>query len=290
MRSAFTKAAFILCAAASAENPTPWFRYLTYYGNGTGEVRAGVANIATKGSLADKLAIFQDFQVPSLYGPLDSLFDADRNLKPGWGVVLEGLARDEILPNYGNQSALRGVFLGDEICCHNTTCWNGTLAPLASKVRALLGQRAVIYTNECANDNFPLVPRDIDLISVDVYDGYTPGSNGTAEVLRAKKYFEENVFPSLDAHQRALVVPGTFACSNESYFPLADADANVAQKLRGFAEWIKKEPRIVGMNPWHLNNRPTAQHPPPCDMRVGLLSLPRALAVAREIASYVGPF
>lgn len=44
--------------------------------------------------------------------------------------------------------ALRGVFLGDEICCSNATCWDAALKPVTEKLRTLLGKEAIIYTNE----------------------------------------------------------------------------------------------------------------------------------------------
>ena len=44
--------------------------------------------------------------------------------------------------------ALRGVFLGDEICCMNATCWDTALKPVTEKLRKLLGKEALIYTNE----------------------------------------------------------------------------------------------------------------------------------------------
>ena len=49
------------------------------------------------------------------------------------------LVRSEVLPNLGPASALRGVFLGDEVCCYNASCYASTLAPVAAKFRALLG-------------------------------------------------------------------------------------------------------------------------------------------------------
>ena len=95
---------------------------------------------------------------------------------------MEKIATQEILPYLGKQ--YRGVFLGDEICCSNVTCWDTALAPVAAKFRTLLGPDAIIYTNECANKGIQNVPEAFDLISVDTYAGYTPGSHGGDEADR----------------------------------------------------------------------------------------------------------
>ena len=57
---------------------------------------------------------------------------------------------------------LRQVFLGDEICCANATCWTAALKPVTEKLRAMLGTRAIIYTNECANREISEVPPPLE--------------------------------------------------------------------------------------------------------------------------------
>ena len=61
--------------------------------------------------------------------------------------------------------------------------------------------------------------------------GYSPPGNAAAEVDAAKAFYTQHVFPKLANHQQALLVPGTFACSNLTYFPLAEQDEMVAKKL-----------------------------------------------------------
>ena len=56
------------------------------------------------------------------------------------------------------------------------------------------------------------VPAALDYISVDLYRG-----GGSAEVGYAKAFYEKHVFNKLLPHQRALIVPGTFACTNTTY-------------------------------------------------------------------------
>jgi len=168
------------------------------------------------------------------------------------------------------------VFFGDEICCSNVTCWETSLAPVAKKVRKLLPD-AVIYTNECAEKGIKEVPPDFDLISVDTCsslffllgtvcsrnwrglnsfccccadNGYSPGSKGTDEVTQAQAMYNNILFPKLHDHQQVLLVPGTFACSNLTYFALDDQAKNVVDKMEGYFKWAKAEKRIAGFNPW----------------------------------------
>jgi hypothetical protein len=151
---------------------------------------------------------------------------------------------------------LRGVFFGDEICCHNVTCWETALAPVATALRGMLGPSAILYTNECANYDITEVPKDLDLISVDVYDGFKAGQSGAEEVVAAKNMYAK-VLPKLHAHQQALLVPGTVGCGNQSTggeIQRDQSDALVSTKLQNYFEWMKVEKRIGGINPWHWNH------------------------------------
>jgi hypothetical protein len=116
--------------------------------------------------------------------------------------------------------------------------------------------------------------------------GYTPGSKGIDEVVAAKKMYDI-IFPKLHAHQQVMLVPGTFACSNLTYFPLEQQAQNNVEKLSGYFEWAKADKRIAGMNPWHFNTRAAAQHPPPCDMLLGASSMPAVVAKLKEIGKYI---
>lgn len=54
-------------------------------------------------------------------------------LLPQWEAVIERWA-GQLAPQFGN-GTLRGVFMGDEICCHAPSCWATVLTPLSAKVR-----------------------------------------------------------------------------------------------------------------------------------------------------------
>ena len=48
-------------------------------------------------------------------------------------------------------TAFFGRTQGDEICCHNSTCWQGQLNPITAKLRGLLGPKAILYAAECGD-------------------------------------------------------------------------------------------------------------------------------------------
>ena len=89
-----------------------------------------------------------------------------------------------------------------------TDCWNNQLSKLATKLRMLLGADAVLFANECvprlqhtgnASWSAVRVPEDLDLISVDIYDGYRPGSSGLDEVAAVRQQYEHGLLPKLHA-------------------------------------------------------------------------------------------
>lgn len=188
------------------------------------------------GALNASLMAWEKYGIPSLHGDLPSaspgvvggVFVRGTGLALGWETAIEKIAREEILPYLGPDKALRGIFLGDELCCGATAaeCWRDGYGPLTAKLRALLGPKAIIYANECADIanphlNVTEVPPGFDLISIDHYAGYMPGANGTDEVVAAKANYEV-LFSKMHPHQRAVLLPGTFACSNVTWFPLEE--------------------------------------------------------------------
>ena len=66
------------------------------------------------------------------------------------------------------------------------------------------------------------------------------------EVAYTQAYYNENIFPSLQKHQRVLLVPGTFVCQDMG---LAASDTEVALKLELYLAWAESDKRIVGFNP-----------------------------------------
>jgi hypothetical protein len=63
------------------------------------------------------------------------------------------------------------------------------------------------------------------------------------------------IFPKMQPWQRAVLVPGLFACSNLSYYPLYLQEAQMVAKLDAYYQWGLNDSRIAGYVPWHFNTR-----------------------------------
>eukprot|EP01050_Picozoa_sp_SAG11_P008660 SAG11_NODE_773_length_7236_cov_4.526412_6_plen_212_part_00 len=128
------------------------------------------------------LRAWSQLGIPSLFGDVDiTVFapgtgkgvpSSPLTLAPAWRQAVTDMVTKKIRPHFGEGKALRGVFLGDELCCHNTSCWDTVLEPLAAEFRSQLGPNALLATNECGDPlslaNITRVPPDLDLISVDI--------------------------------------------------------------------------------------------------------------------------
>ena len=127
-----------------------------------------------EGSFAEQVQVYREFKIPSFYGDMSSHWESPTaaakiflrgaectppsypvcRLGSEWEPTLEALVSEEIGPGLAN-GTLVGVFLGDELCCEDTAertgmqCWESVIAPVADKLRSLLGPKALIYTNEC---------------------------------------------------------------------------------------------------------------------------------------------
>eukprot|EP01052_Picozoa_sp_SAG31_P018705 SAG31_NODE_1336_length_8738_cov_4.855655_6_plen_128_part_00 len=112
------------------------------------------------------------------------------------------------------------------------------------------------------NRRWPYFPSEIDYLSIDSYNV----KDAAAEVDAVKRFWSlERVRTKLLAHQKILVTPGTFACSNGAYQSLAEADAVVVTKLKAYMQWAQDDNRLIGMWPWHLTNRTKSQNSGPCE-------------------------
>ena len=154
----------------------------------------------------------------------------------------------------------------------------------------------MVYTNECGeaiaggHGHPPLnssLPPELDLFSIDVYDGYGPAGGGAAEAATARRFAEKYLYPRMHTAQSLMLVPGTFACSNLSYVPLAVSERSVLAKLDAYLAWAKDDGRVAGFNPWHFNNRSKPQHRPPCDMQLGAVAMASVVERLQQIGRYV---
>ena len=90
----------------------------------------------------------------------------------------------------------------------------------------------------------------------------------------------------MNEKQRALLVPGIYGC-NSSYINNQSYEQSIVNKLQSLFEWAKNETRIIGFNPWHFNNRSSAQSQGECNMEPGAISMPLVLNKLKEIGQYI---
>ena len=147
-------AALALTLAAPAAPATPPNRAIVgiFAQNMTQAIDAGVVNLAVLGDVPSLVRSWREHRVPGLYsGPAGGLslssgvWNYTTQLQPGWERALEASVAP-VRPHLG--TAIRGVLLGDEICCRNVACVNDTLVPVSNKLRALLGPDALLWTNQ----------------------------------------------------------------------------------------------------------------------------------------------
>ena len=224
--------------------------------------------------------------MPTLPG---TIFDrAHRTLFAAWQEETKKFAA-LLAPGVRNGTNA-GVFLGDEICCSGTPLAN--LTAVADALRAGLGPKALLYTNECSEmQQWPAVPASLDYISIDFYDEHN--TNGSAEVTKDRQFYERIMYPKMAPHQGVLLVPGVFASdpahcrAGNVSCPLDAQAAQVVAKLDGMFAWAKEDGRVAGFNPWHYANRSTPQLAGWWDQRLGAIAMPSVVRKLREIGRYM---
>ena len=88
----------------------------------------------------------------------------------------------------------------------------------------------------------------------------------------------EILYPKLYPDECVLLVPGAFGCKETRFSLAVEQEARIVAKLAAYQSLAPSEPRIVGFNPWHIDNRSgpstTALH---C-MNLGGGAIPRVQA------------
>ena len=107
-----------------------------------------------------------------------------------------------------------------------------------------------------------------------------------------RQIYRRDLLPKMSPHQKLIVVPGTFADGDLLRSgSLATQDALVADKLRGYRQWMREGARVIGLNAYHWLNEgmrnASGGWVPPGDALLGegLLSLPLSCAVMAEITA-----
>jgi hypothetical protein len=299
------------CAAAARARSVP--SWLTFYGLNASEQHAW-ANLATSvahgvskagvggGALSvngSLLSAWREYRMPGMLDIEDIAGGFDDGLwirrgyntshvNPQWKTLLNPLL-DDAMP-WLEAGALRGIFLGDEVCCGGIPV--SDLQVVASYVKGRINHTgAFLYVNEC-EDTFAglggnlnqkgiayagyihganALPAAIDYVSADIY---TP--NEATESVAAKAVYERLIYPTLHPHQRVWLVPGLFGDVNTSQGVMEEI---LVQKLAGYWNWSLADDRIAGLNPWHWTTWPPKQLQPL--MRRGAREFPRLSAPAR---------
>ena len=277
--------------------------FLTFYGGSLSDRAAAGAVPAGRRWLVGGPGVFQRGNWSFASGGLDNHWQATTAT---WCAAVRPLVAN---------GTVTAVQLGDELVCSGVPLAN--LSSVAQHIRTAIPNGLKIYTNECGgvlNNGtlagcygtecrpewaWPSVPAALDWIGVDAYDEGNLFARGPlSEVAIARRRYDGTVFPRLRAHQRVVLVPGVFANSPAGCrakgvaCPLASQSAVVVAKLEGYAAWAADEPRIAGMNAWHLMNRTANQYHLPFDQRLGAVAMPdvvRALrAIGRGIVNRTG--
>ena len=195
---------------------------------------------------------------------------------------------------------ITGIFIGDERTCeagYQTHPWafDIYINHTTSRIRALLGNRPLVYVNDCFT-GWPEIPDGVDLVGI---DGYSPGTNGSAEVAVVHNLLAP-LWPMLKPWQGAMVVPGMIGCSPSSTIGANQSfelqQEHLLQKLDGYMAWASTEPRIAGFTMWHYNNYATNPDcgqvvcPGPergCDWRWGASNFPKVVAKLHQIGQSI---
>lgn len=236
-------------------------------------------------------------------------------LLPGWEHELHS-AIAAIGPALRNKSVV-GVFLGDELCgTANIPAENLSAVATAAKLHMGSFGGGLVYANEAVravNTSswgaqpgrapspcfLPKIPDAIDLISLDWYaispaDQRPAGATGniSAEPVLMRQIYERMLRPKMAPHQRVMVVPGTFADGDlVRAGSLAAQDPHIADKLRGYWQWMQEDELVVGLNAYHWLNegwRNASGSWVPAESALfgeGLISLPLSRTVLAQITA-----
>ena len=181
---------------------------------------------------------------------------------------------------------IRGLFLGDELCCTGTA--PDALAALASFCRAQLlaagHGNAEVYINECARSfigagesggepwpgwNKGMIPAGLTLVSLDNYALANATDMRThrvtpwweAEVDKVRKLYQLAFRGRLHPHQRLLVVPGLYGNDSATAAEHALHDQQLVKKIELYWDWIQNDTNIIGMCPYHWQDTPDPPQP-----------------------------
>ena len=183
---------------------------------------------------------------------------------------------------------LPGVMLGDELSGGMS---RGNYSAVADAIHEVLdGTEHFVYTNEGTHSYGPAgweaIPPGIDVVSLDGYGVCEPADakmgfcidTNQSEAVWHRAFYQKFLYHKLLPHQRVAVVPGLFGCAtpdqtggcernaslietrclcsiNGEDLSPAGQDAHLLRKLSSYYAWFEEDPMLVGINPWHWNDR-----------------------------------
>ena len=90
-----------------------------------------------------------------------------------------------------------------------------------------------------------------------------------------------------DASAKNSEIQSSLSCRNRTQCPVEKQTRALLDKLSAFWRWAEAEPRIVGMVPWHLNDR--SQGNPDKDLGLGAVNFPEVLAELKKLNAMISP-
>ena len=218
-------------------------------------------------------------------------------LRSNWQQILESAINSS--KQALDSGAIRGFFLGDEVCCAGVTV--AEIGLVAAFIKARVPPHVFTYLNECAHTfnrsemvrrGMPAssmsqgdllggkLPAALDYIS---FDEYGNSSSSAGEVVAVRRLHQQWVFPVLSPHQRVFVVPGFFSDATPD-LPKAtqvQQDEALVTKLEQYLRYAAEESRIEGIMPWHWKTWPVGSLPQ--KIRLGAGDSPKLVARLRQL-------
>lgn len=129
----------------------------------------------------------------------------------------------------------------------------------------------------CMAAVWPELPAALDFLSLDAYDV------GDAEYTRVDNLLNRYIFPLLQPHQKAWIVPGLYGRNGtqDNETALAETDALLVQKLAAYWALYAAHDKVGGLMAWHWNSLESSFSP--SSMTLGGALYPRTMELWAQI-------
>jgi hypothetical protein len=116
---------------------------------------------------------------------------------------------------------------------------------------------------------------------------YSGGAMALSSALDTPGFFvprQHWIYPLLHPHQLVMQLPGLFGW-NETQCPEEQQVSALLAKLDGYWAWAQADDRVIGMAPWHMNDR--SANFPNKNLGKGAVNSPAVMAKLREINAQI---